>query len=84
MGQRGSQSRGAQEQCGIGGALSFGYFSLREIKKSSLPRVSHPQVLFLSRPQGAREFLPHPNPLPEGEGNEAHRAPKVTPPAAIC
>jgi hypothetical protein len=31
------------------GALSFGYFSFARAKKSSLPWVSHPQLVFERR-----------------------------------
>jgi len=45
-GQRGPQSRGAQEQCAIRGGLSFGDFIFGRTKKSHLPWVSHPQLQF--------------------------------------
>ena len=53
VGQRGSQSRGAQEKRGIGGGLFLGYLLLAGTKEGNLPRVSHPKVLVLRRPKGA-------------------------------
>ena len=53
VGQRGFQSRGAEEQCGIGGGVFLGYLLLAETKEGNLPRVSHPQVMILTRPKSA-------------------------------
>ncbi len=49
MGQRGSQSRGAEGTSGIGGGLFLGYLLLVATKEGNLPRVSHPQVLCSAR-----------------------------------